>query len=53
MHYRAKFHQNRSRLQRYCDLTFFFKMAAVRNLGIVGAPIGTTLDDHLMVCIVV
>jgi len=23
MHYRAKFHQNRSRLQRYGDLTFF------------------------------
>jgi len=41
------------RLQRYSDLTVFFKMAALRHLGFVGAPIGTTYDDHLMVSIVV
>jgi len=28
------------RLQRYGDLTFFFKMAAVRYLGFVGRPLG-------------
>jgi len=28
------------RLQRYSDLTFFFKMAAVRHLGFVGRLLG-------------
>ena len=32
--YYTKSHQNR--LQRYGDLMFFFKMAAVRHLGFVG-----------------
>jgi len=40
------------RLQRYSDLTVFFKMAAVRHLGFLGRLIGTTNDDHLMVSIV-
>jgi len=52
MRHRPKFHQNRSNGWRYIDLTVFFKMAAVRHLGFVGAH-GTTLDDHLVVSIVV
>jgi len=41
------------RLQRYSDLTGFFQNGGRPPAWISWAPIGTTHDDHLMVCIVV
>jgi len=52
MHHRPKFHQNRSNGWRYIDLTVFFKWRPSAILDLL-APIGTTLDDHLVVSIVV
>jgi len=46
--HRATFHQNRSHSCRDGNLTFFFKMAAVRYLGFVGRLLGGH-DDHLVV----
>jgi len=39
MRHHAKFHQDRSQI--YGDLTVFFKMAAVRHVGLVGRLLGT------------
>jgi len=41
------------RLQRYSDVTVFFQNGGRPSSWISWAPIGTTHDDHLMVCIVV
>jgi len=39
--------------QRYGDLTFFFQNGDRPPSWISWAPVGTTHNDHLMVCIVV